>query len=269
MFKDTLEFFNEVANGEVAFIDIDNYLSRITDNFKINKLELLKADLESYIYVLESKYYSRIPREKVISKIYPYNDYPQDDPRVQKMNKKVFDEYIEKNIIVPIKMGSNLSEENEESRKEKCNWYLGNNMAVKLELLFPFNLEQGFFMLSCLKEDIDRWILEKTDPNPNQKHDHIFANNGFVLFKYIMENYVPFIRGWQSNLSYYYWRLFEDKFVHQRPERFKDWFVNDYQKDSAQKHFINKIKTKNQVKNPNRQTNYKLALKYYELNQIP
>lgn len=119
-----------------------------------------------------------------------------------------------------------------------------------------------------LKNLITNLINQQTKPTNNPKHDHIFANKGFELFEYIIENYVPFTRGWQSNLSYYYWRLYEDKFVHQRPEKFKDWFENDYQKDNPKVKLINKIKTINQVKNPNRETNYKLALKYYEFNQI-
>ena len=151
MFKNTLEFLNEVANGEVACLDQNNYLSKVTDNFKIDKLELLKADLESYIYVLESKYYSEIPREKILNKVYPFRDLKGDAALLEKMNKQKFDDYLKQGIIEYMPLFDHAKKESEEYYKEYFPNYLGDGMFVKLQKMYPFDLEDEFFMLSCLK----------------------------------------------------------------------------------------------------------------------
>jgi len=49
MFKDTNEFFDEVSKGRLTDIDVYNYVSLITDDFKINKLRVLLGSIDFYI----------------------------------------------------------------------------------------------------------------------------------------------------------------------------------------------------------------------------
>jgi hypothetical protein len=46
--------------------------------------------------------------------------------------------------------------------------------------------------------------------------------------------------------------------IHQRPERFKEWFFENYDKED-----LGKIKTYGQVKNPDREKHYSNALDWF------
>lgn len=61
-------------------------------------------------------------------------------------------------------------------------------------------------------------------------HDegYIFTDQGFELFHYLMINNVLFIRGWQADVNYYYRRMYQDGYIRQRPEVFRDWFSSNY-----------------------------------------
>jgi hypothetical protein len=93
------------------------------------------------------------------------------------------------------------------------------------------------------------------------KHENIFYNNGFVLFEHILNEYVKTKRGRLSDIHFFYWSMFDNKpqFIHQRPERFKEWFFENYKED------LGKIKTYNEVDNPDRQKHYSNALDWFKL----
>lgn len=92
-------------------------------------------------------------------------------------------------------------------------------------------------------------------------HNNIFSNNGFELFSYILENYIAKGRGRFADVSYYYWRMYEDtpQFIHQRPEPFKNWFCQTYQEN------FEKIKTLNEVTDQkgNRNKHYSTSLDWF------
>ena len=92
------------------------------------------------------------------------------------------------------------------------------------------------------------------------KHQDIFCNNGFELFDYILKEYIKpkEIRGRYEDLSYYYRRLFDDKFIHQRPEPFKVWFNMEYEEE------FSKIKTLYQVETPQRKKDFSNALGWFK-----
>lgn len=50
-FNNTNEFFEEVATGNVAIIDIKRYVNSITDNHNIEYLKSLKKDIELFICI--------------------------------------------------------------------------------------------------------------------------------------------------------------------------------------------------------------------------
>jgi hypothetical protein len=96
----------------------------------------------------------------------------------------------------------------------------------------------------------------------NNLHSHVFANNGFVLFEHILSKYVSEGRGRKSDVAYYYWRMFQDdmKYIHRRPEAFKDWFFEQYQED------LGKLKTLAEVRNRQRDNNYAEAWAWHHSN---
>jgi len=96
--------------------------------------------------------------------------------------------------------------------------------------------------------------------NLNPKHENIFCNNGFILFEYILNEYVKpkGILGRYEDISYYYRRLFEDKFIHQKSEPFRVWFIEKYDDE------FTKIKTIYQVAPLQRNKDYSNALDWFK-----
>jgi hypothetical protein len=94
----------------------------------------------------------------------------------------------------------------------------------------------------------------------NEPHGEMFSNNGFKLFEYILNDYVKpkNTTGRYEDLSYYYRCLYEDKFIHQKPEPFRLWFIETYSEE------FTKIKTKLQATSPQRKKDYSTALNWFK-----
>jgi len=90
------------------------------------------------------------------------------------------------------------------------------------------------------------------------KHDNIFSNNGYTLFEFILENHISEKRGRYSDLSYYYRKLYEDKYIHQRPVPFQEWFMDKYEE------LFTKIKTLEEVKGTDRKKHYSHSLNWFK-----
>ncbi|MGI0105665.1 hypothetical protein [Salinimicrobium sp. WS361] len=88
-------------------------------------------------------------------------------------------------------------------------------------------------------------------------HSHIFAHNGFKLFQYLLKN-STFKNSRQSDIAYFYWRMYneEEKYIHVRPERFKDWFFKEYQE------ILGKLKTLDLVESTDRNNAYLDAIEW-------
>jgi hypothetical protein len=124
--------------------------------------------------------------------------------------------------------------------------------------------EQIFINVNTSFEKIIKFLeLQKLNPTPktNPKHENIFCNNGFELFEYILNEYVKSNRGRLSDIHFFYWSMHnnEPQLIHQRPERFKEWFNEKYNED------LGKIKTYTQVENPDRKIHYSNALDWFKL----
>jgi hypothetical protein len=93
-----------------------------------------------------------------------------------------------------------------------------------------------------------------------EPYGEMFTNNGFELFEYILNEYVKpkNTTGRYEDLSYYYRCLFEDKFIHQRPEPFRIWFIEKYKEE------FTKIKTIQQATSPQRKKDYSSALDWFK-----
>lgn len=95
-----------------------------------------------------------------------------------------------------------------------------------------------------------------------EKYNYIFSNNGYTLWNHILEDYVKpkGKKGRYSDIAFFYWALYnnEKHFIHQRPERFKQWFYETYEED------IGKIKTFDIIKNADRIKHYSNALEWFK-----
>jgi hypothetical protein len=114
-----------------------------------------------------------------------------------------------------------------------------------------------------LKKDLKKY--ENKTPlelTKNTKHENIFCNNGFVLFEHILKEYVKTNRGRLSDIHFFYWSMYDNnlQLIHQRPERFKEWFYENYNKED-----LGKIKIYDDVKNKDRKIHYSNALDWFKL----
>lgn len=111
-------------------------------------------------------------------------------------------------------------------------------------------------------ESIKNNLTHSFETKLNIKNDHIFSNNGFELFEYILETYITAKgkKGRFTDISFYYWKMTEDKFIHRKPEYFKSWFFETYDKED-----IGKMKTLLQCNTADkkRDKHYSSALEWF------
>jgi hypothetical protein len=111
-------------------------------------------------------------------------------------------------------------------------------------------------------EFLNELLINKI-PNENPKHEKIFANNGFILFEYLLNEHIrpKGITGRFADISDYYWKMCdsETQYIHQRPERFKEWFSETYDNE-----YIGKIKTADNLKNIDRDKHYSNSLDWFK-----
>jgi hypothetical protein len=105
----------------------------------------------------------------------------------------------------------------------------------------------------------DTSTVEKKIIIIKEPYSEMFSNNGFELFEHILIEYVKpkNTTGRYEDLSYHYRCLFEDKFIHQKPEPFRLWFIEKYTDE------FSKIKTKTQTTSPQRKKDYSTALDWF------
>jgi hypothetical protein len=110
-----------------------------------------------------------------------------------------------------------------------------------------------------LLSDIDDATNQQQEQNP--KHENIFSNNGFILFDHILKEYVKTKRGRKSDIHFFYWSMYNNdpQYIHQRPEPFKKWFFDNYNFED-----LGKIKTYNNVDDPDRRKHYSNALDWFK-----
>lgn len=106
-------------------------------------------------------------------------------------------------------------------------------------------------------------FLPEPTTGPTPKHDEVFCNNGFELFDYLLIKHIRSkgTRGRFSDIADYYWKMYnnEPKYIHQRPEEFKNWFYRMYDKED-----IGKIHTKEKIKNIHRDKHFSDALEWFK-----
>ena len=136
-------------------------------------------------------------------------------------------------------------------------------LSEKTEIIQTF---ESILINTILKDELKYEFFDKNikcnlDSNVAKKHEHIFSNNGFVLFEYILKEYVKTKRGRLSDIHFFYRSMYNNKpqYIQQRPERFKEWFFENYNNED-----LGKIKTLNEVSNPDRIKHYSNALDWFK-----
>ena len=106
--------------------------------------------------------------------------------------------------------------------------------------------------------------FEKEIESNSETHSDIFKKSGFVLFDYILNNYVRNRRGRKSDLNFYYRKLYNDDFIIEscRAENFKEWYEINYNDDFGQ------IKTLSEVENESRNQNYTTSLEWFKQSKL-
>jgi hypothetical protein len=125
-----------------------------------------------------------------------------------------------------------------------------------------FNEQMFINVNTSFTKIIEFLELQKLNPTPTKtspKHENIFCNNGFELFEYILNEYVKPNRGRKNDLIYYQRKLYDDKYIHQRPTEFFNWFESNYNE------VIEQTKTLSEVENSQRNKDYSNALDWFKL----
>jgi hypothetical protein len=242
MFKNTLEFFEKISKKIIPKIDIENYINFITENQKLEKLEILLNDL---LYYASDVYYNLLDNT---------TEYEIE-------NEMIFMIENLRTKTVLSEIASLLNNPTFETTNKYDKYFVKyykktNNKLIDASI---------WLRLTSINElviyIVDLIETQKKPEYSNPKHENIFCNNGFILFEYILNEYVKHERGRLSDIHFFYWSMYnnEPQLIHQRPERFKEWFNEKYNED------LGKIKTFNEVNNPDRKIHYSNALNWFKL----
>lgn len=129
-----------------------------------------------------------------------------------------------------------------------------------LELAKKHNLS-SFKIIDFLESKLSYFETKTlhTEPATENKHPNMFINDSFKLFEYILNNHITENRGRINDISFYYWKMYNDNYIIQKPFPFVEWFTKLYNVESFQ------IKTLNTTQNPNRLKHYSNSLDWFKL----
>ena len=97
------------------------------------------------------------------------------------------------------------------------------------------------------------------EEKPVEQYQHIFCNNGFGLFEYLLFNCTNAGKGHHSDIIYYYHRMKRDNFIHQPQQTFLNWYF-EYTNNV---HYIQN-KPIHQVNSSNREMHYSNAFSWFK-----
>jgi hypothetical protein len=238
MFKSTNSFLKKVYKGKVADIDIQNYIYIITIEHDPFNLFKLQKDVDFFVYLKINELESNITPENWTEKIDLYESKGENVPMKTHIN------YIHKS----------LNERNNNKDLIEEDTYFDTEKIFYEHDLFCIRALQNY-----IKSLISQSSTNETIKVTIAKHENIFCNNGFVLFEYILTNHIAEKRGRINDISFYYWKMYNDKYIIQKPFVFVEWFMNVYNVDNFQ------IKTLETATDRHRPTHYSNALDWFKL----
>ena len=220
------------------------------DEYKIKYNDLLKVFLLNFIDYDELDF--------VKNEIYYFEMYLANTIIDYKSDKKGYYEPETNTFIVGKNQYPNIDEIHSKALKYKGAY---ENEAYDL---FAFSFKKIIKFLETRKNS----IKNNTQPQQNESliinkskenlHPTMFINDSFKLFEYILENHISSKRGRINDISFYYWKMYNEKLIIQKPYPFKDWFSENYTE------VIEKIQTLESVSNPNRLKHYSTSLDWYK-----
>ena len=167
------------------------------------------------------------------------------DNKIHTLRPELFKEYFERLALETSDLRGEILMQENPSKVPLFNLLL-NLISDNISLLTKGS---DHYVIYIKEQSIEllRWLkthsTKETQPTDKPKHDHIFANNGFVLFEHILNKYVSDKTGRQTDIIYYYWRLYNENYIHQRPEKFIFWYENKYNEVLGQWKTIEQVQT--------------------------
>lgn len=238
-FKSTNHFLKKVFKCEVTDIDIKNYVYMITLEHDPQHLFTLERDIIQFMCIAEDELF--------------YSITPEDW-------KKRIEHYESKGIKIPTKIHRHIINEKLNQRNKNKDLTEVYTMYDVEAIHYPYDLFCIRKLRNYVKSLIENIGKKESEEPSDPKHEKIFCNNGFVLFDHILNEYVKTDRGRLSDIHFFYRSMYENdpQYIHQPPERFKEWFNSEYDED------LGKIKTYNQVNDPDRRKHYSHALEWFK-----
>jgi len=170
----TNQIFQQIRDGVLAYIDMINYLERVTDNFKLSKLKIIQSDFNVFYY--------------------PQLHEFEDNFTIQEIGKAI-EEYTKSNTLVPIKKFPMWDKEGEKYYKD----------VVDVEqLLYPmefYDCRQFEGLIDGLIEKYSeikkKENVKKSFPNNHNSEDDTVGYSSFKdIFK--VEDWKIYISAFQK-----------------------------------------------------------------------
>lgn len=279
MYKNTNEFFKEVAENKVTEIDTDNYIKYITKNYKYDWLLTFSKDIDDFI----NKYRYDLNKNLKATELYDYIQKLRYDEQTSdlyfKYEKSIYRyvrfekryKYIKfyRMYIDPIRhefISPLIKRFSRSKDKKHISWKSFDHYEEVSLMYIKYRLKT----IQHLKTKTDQLIEKYINPDINEKHQHIFVNNGLILFDYLMKNVVSEKRGRNTDIIFYYWKMYDTKgrkqFIHAKPEKFKRWLENE----SEYNYYISDWKTFEEVKtiDNKRHNAYAAALEWFKSQKL-
>jgi hypothetical protein len=115
-----------------------------------------------------------------------------------------------------------------------------------------------------IDENISELVVEQTNTKQIKLRNLVFINNGFILFDRIMNEHFDPEKGLQEQVSYYYRRMKDDKYVRGKHVEFTEYFLCEYGEKTGITTNDWKIKSEENTKNRTRFDHYNTALKWFK-----
>lgn len=265
---DALEFFNKLYY-EFDFFEqnIKNYLKIINHFEGFNSLEEHNK-LKDYPFLENYVFYFYESLNKLITKHYPVESR---EDRIIKSCEHIEEIYKRLSISVygTYSQFESFLEEIEDFEDEVKIKSLIEFKYLSLKNPQIFISNQGIpFHEKCeleirrlkelLKLESETFITLPAEPAPENKHPKMFVNDSFKLFEYILKTHITENRGRINDISFYYWKMYNDNYIIQKPYPFVEWFTKLYDVESFQ------MKPLNTTQNPNRLKHYSNSLDWFK-----
>lgn len=245
-FQETETPLDKIRNNNYSNLELITILKRLSNNYESELLRALLKDIDFYLFVEKEEMeceFSSLEIENAIQKL------------------------IENNIEIPYIKRTPFEKLTDKGKKFATrlreNGFTDTPTLNKEQLLFPYEFFEIYRFKNLINSKLNELtpiepVPEKKPAAPKNDHPKYFINNGFELFEYILNNHIAENRGRINDISFYYWKMFNDEYIIQNPFPFVEWFAELYNVESFQ------IKTLKTTTNTNRLKHYSNSLDWFK-----